>query len=69
MRAFLPALGFSLFLTILVAHPRLVRAQTPAQKSDTPSNAGGIVRTAMKNVDFHLTDTIVVHIAAPTLGI
>jgi hypothetical protein len=68
MRAFLLALGFSLFLTILVVHPRPVRAQAPvqkpAEKSDTPSNALGIVRTAMKNVDFHLTDTIVVHIAA-----
>jgi hypothetical protein len=64
MRAFLLALGFSLFLAILVAHPRPVRAQSAAQKSDTSSNAGGIVRTAMKNVDFHLTDTIVVRIAA-----
>jgi hypothetical protein len=68
MRAFLLALGFSLLLTILAAHPRPVSAQAPvqksAEKSDTHSNAEGIVRTAMKNVDFHLTDTIVVHIAS-----
>jgi len=67
MRAFLLALGFNLFLAILMAHPRPLRAQAPvqkpAEKSDAPSNAAGIVRTAMKNVDFHLTDTIVVHIA------
>src|SRR5271166_1945 len=40
-------------------------AREPAAVSGTPDTFGGTtVKVAMKNVDFHLTDRIVVHIAS-----
>jgi len=44
----------------LPAHERM-SAQNREPSVKTPGN---VVRTAMKNVDFHLTDTIIVHIAS-----
>jgi hypothetical protein len=41
-----------------------IRAQSAPQSSSPPAKPSeDIVRTAMKNVDFHLTDTITVHIS------
>jgi hypothetical protein len=41
----------------------VVQAQTDAQKTGAPTAGESAVRMSMRNVDFHLTDTIVVHIA------
>jgi hypothetical protein len=57
-------LVFAVVLAGFAIHRPPLQAQSAAQNSEpagkTPQN---LVRTAMKNVDFHLTDTIVVHIA------
>jgi hypothetical protein len=71
--ALLPTLSFILIAALLSSPPALPapghlqeRPQEHAQEQQAQApGAGGstAVRTAMKNVDFHLTDRIVVHIA------
>jgi hypothetical protein len=63
MRPFIPSLALFLAgsaILSLPAHERM-SAQNLEPSVKAPGN---VVRTAMKNVDFHLTDTIMVHIAS-----
>jgi hypothetical protein len=57
--------SLSLFLAVFVIRLLPVQAQVAGQNSGSSTNAATatVVRAAMKNVDFHLTDRIVVHIA------
>ena len=64
-RLFALLFSLSLFLAVCAIRLRPAQAQVAGQNSASSTNAatGTVVRTAMKNVDFHLTDRIVVHIA------
>jgi hypothetical protein len=65
MRLFALLSSLGLLLGGFTIRLRPVQAQTAGQNSSSPANTSGgnVVKAAMNNVDFHLTDRIIVHIA------
>jgi hypothetical protein len=65
MRLFALLSGLSLLLGGFAIRLRPAQRQATIQNGSSPANTsrGAVVKTTMKNVDFHLTDRIIVHIA------